>query len=292
METAAAPPAATCPECRAPRKLGARFCGSCGARFPAERVKLKPVAISVLVVAVVAALAAGYLDLRGNIASEADERPSEFAELRTKLAALDSEVEALSSQTGALSSEFGEARRKQEAGLAPLANEVLRSVFTLETLFGGGSGWAAWVEDGSTFVVTAHHVVEGFDRVKVRWKTSTWTGLVIRIDEVNDVALVRVGKEIAPALWPDPTKVVAPMPGDELLLIGSPYGLEGTVTTGIVSRVTYNRIQTDAAANPGNSGGPAVDVTGDVVGIVVAGGGQNLNFAVPIQRLCVKLRRC
>ena len=67
-----------------------------------------------------------------------------------------------------------------------------------------------------------------------------------------------------------------PEPGSTVVLVGSLYGLEGTVTTGVVSRVTYNSIQTDAAANPGNSGGPAVDAKGRVVGILVAGGGENL----------------
>ena len=74
--------------------------------------------------------------------------------------------------------------------------------------------------------------------------------------------------------------------------LGSPYGLEGAVTEGVVSRITYNSIQTDAAANPGNSGGPAVDREGQVVGVLLAGGGENLNFAVPIQRACVTLRTC
>jgi serine protease Do len=64
------------------------------------------------------------------------------------------------------------------------------------------------------------------------------------------------------------------------------------VTTGVISRITYNRIQADAAANPGNSGGPAVDKDGHVVGILLAGGGENVNFAVPIDRACVSIRRC
>jgi S1-C subfamily serine protease len=51
-------------------------------------------------------------------------------------------------------------------------------------------------------------------------------------------------------------------------------------------------IQTDAAANPGNSGGPAVDRKGRVVGVLVSGGGENINFAVPIRRLCGSLRDC
>jgi S1-C subfamily serine protease len=85
---------------------------------------------------------------------------------------------------------------------------------------------------------------------------------------------------------------VKPAAGDQLILIGSPFGLSGTVTTGIVSRVTKRLIQTDAAANPGNSGGPAIDRRGRIVGVLVAGGGQNINFAVRIDRACVKLREC
>src|SRR4029453_3693945 len=93
----------------------------------------------------------------------------------------------------------------------------------------------------------------------------------------------------SPPLW-QRARRGSPKTGDQLLLVGSPYGLGGTVTTGIVSRVTRQAVQTDAAANPGNSGGPAVDRKGRVVGVLVAGGGQNVNFAIPIARVCAKLR--
>jgi S1-C subfamily serine protease len=56
--------------------------------------------------------------------------------------------------------------------------------------------------------------------------------------------------------------------------------------------VTPKLVQTDAAANPGNSGGPAVDKQGRVVGVLVAGGGENINFAIRIDRMCAKLRSC
>ena len=72
----------------------------------------------------------------------------------------------------------------------------------------------------------------------------------------------------------------------------SPYGLYGTVSTGIVGRVTPRAIQTDAAANPGNSGGPALDKQGHVVGVLVSGGGENINFAIPTSLACVSLRNC
>jgi serine protease Do len=77
-----------------------------------------------------------------------------------------------------------------------------------------------------------------------------------------------------------------------VLLIGSPFGLSGTVTTGVVSRVTRQAIQTDAAANPGNSGGPALDKAGHIVGVLVSGGGENINFAIRVELACVQLRAC
>jgi S1-C subfamily serine protease len=95
----------------------------------------------------------------------------------------------------------------------------------------------------------------------------------------------------AEPLWQDPLRN-RPRPGDQLLLVGSPFGLGGTVTTGVVSAIRPSLIQTDAAANPGNSGGPAVDADGRVVGVLVGGGGENVNFAVPIRQLCATLRPC
>ena len=87
--------------------------------------------------------------------------------------------------------------------------------------------------------------------------------------------------------------MIREVPADQVVLVGSPFGLGGTVTTGVISRVNKKVIQTDAAANPGNSGGPLVDLKdGRVVGVLVAGGGENINFAVPIGRACVALRQC
>ncbi len=140
--------------------------------------------------------------------------------------------------------------------------------------------------------MTAHHVVEGSKIVKLRRKERTWTAEVVRLDPVNDLALIKVRKNVGPSLWAESQEVTSPIAGDEVIVVGSPYGLEGSVTTGIVSRVSYNRIQTDAAANPGNSGGPVVNAAGDVVGILVSGGGENVNFAIPIQRACVTIRSC
>ena len=229
-----------------------------------------------------------------NSSNERDERAQADRTLESDVGVLEKRLRALEQANATISQQLAEQEKTSKAGIRPIANRVLASVFTVEGFDGSGSGWAAWSDAGSTYIVTAQHVVGDFNGVpvKVRRGARTWTGRVVKIDRVNDLALIRVRAEIGKPLWPDPTQQPSPAVGDELILIGSPYGLEGTVTTGVVSRITHNRIQTDAAANPGNSGGPAVDQDGYVVGVLLSGGGENLNFALPIQRLCVSLRSC
>ena len=184
--------------------------------------------------------------------------------------------------------------RLKDAGQAPLAARILKSVFTVETSDGLGAGFAGWVEDGKLYVVTAAHVVSEIgEQVNLERNNGSWAAEVVGMDNGRDLAVLRVsGRPVGSApLWQKPLRN-RPRPGDELLLVGSPYGLGGTVTSGVVSAVRPNRIQTDAAANPGNSGGPAVDRHGRVVGVLVSGGGENLNFAVPIRQLCASLRDC
>lgn len=112
------------------------------------------------------------------------------------------------------------------------------------------------------------------------------------MDSTNDLATVRVSRQIGRALWQEPVTTL-PRVGATLVLFGSPLGYEGTLTRGVVSRVAYDEIQTDAPANPGSSGGPALTEDGRVVGVVVSGyEGRDINFLVPIRRVCVNLRSC
>jgi S1-C subfamily serine protease len=136
-------------------------------------------------------------------------------------------------------------------------------------------------------------VEDATTNVTLERKGGSWRGEISAIDHANDLALVRVEGRPAGAepLWQS-ARTTPPTVGDQLLLVGSPFGLAGTVTTGIVSRVSTKVVQTDAAANPGNSGGPALDKHGNVVGVLVSGGGENINFAIRIDRVCVKLRDC
>jgi S1-C subfamily serine protease len=184
--------------------------------------------------------------------------------------------------------------RARSGSIAPLAARTLRSVFTVETDTKIGSAFLAWTNANGSYFLTANHVVAGSgEYVDITRKGGEWTAEVIGRDPKNDLALLRASGRPANAkpLWQKATRPL-PKTGQELVLIGSPFGLGGTVTTGIISRVGGKEIQTDAAANPGNSGGPAIDRGGHVVGILVAGGGENINFAVRIERACIHLRHC
>lgn len=183
---------------------------------------------------------------------------------------------------------------ERELRVGPIASRALKSVFTVSAGSHFGTAFVAWRGVDGTYLITAAHVVAGHDGpVTLARKRGEWEGEIVRRDRKNDLALLRVeGRpDGAPPLWQKPLRA-KPRTGEQLLLVGSPYGLSGTVTTGIVSRVTRRMIQTDAAANPGNSGGPVVNRKGRLVGVLLAGGGENINFAIRIERACKALRGC
>ena len=222
---------------------------------------------------------------------------AERAARHAEVAGLNRRLRALETRDATLSSRVGSAERtlkRRDAGIAPLAKRVLRSVFTVETDAGLGTGFVGWRDADGVYVITADHVVKDASTgVTLSRSGQSWQGDVNAEDAANDLAVIRLsGHPVgADPLWQTPRRG-APTVGDQLLLVGSPFGLSGTVTTGVVSRVTTKLVQTDAAANPGNSGGPAVDKQGHVVGVLVAGGGENINFAIRIDRMCAKLRTC
>ena len=144
------------------------------------------------------------------------------------------------------------------------------------------------------YVVTNNHVVEGADEVIVKMRDgSEHEAKIVGTDPKLDVALIKFkGKHLKAVTLGDSNKLRV---GDWVVAIGNPFGLEQTVTAGIVSakgRVIGSGpyddfIQTDAAINPGNSGGPLFNVRGEVVGINTAiysrsGGNNGIGFAIPI----------
>jgi S1-C subfamily serine protease len=166
---------------------------------------------------------------------------------------------------------------------------------------GGTATGSGFLIDTEGHVVTNNHVVAEADKVEVKLGASdkTYDAEVIGTDPATDVALLKVDApagSLHPLALGDSSKVEV---GEPVVAIGNPFGLDRTVTAGIVSAIQRqieapngfsisHVIQTDAAINPGNSGGPLIDSQGQVIGInsqIQTGGGQGnvgIGFAVPI----------
>ncbi len=158
---------------------------------------------------------------------------------------------------------------------------------------GMGSGF---VIDPSGIILTANHVVANADSVTVKLHDGrVYTATEIKTDPRTDVAIVRIQPEAKLPSIPMGDSDAIEI-GDWVLAIGSPFGLDATVTSGIISAKgrggmkiadREDFLQTDAAINPGNSGGPLINLMGEVVGINTAistrsGGYDGVGFAVPI----------
>ena len=161
---------------------------------------------------------------------------------------------------------------------------------------------SAFFIDSSGLLITNYHVIasevdpkyKGYSRLYVRMGDSTSPRIPARVigwDKALDLALIKT--EMTPEYVFSVVDSVIPNVGDTVLAIGSPVGLEKTVTSGIVSALSRRFLQIgdvyqiDAAVNSGNSGGPVIDSDGRLVGVVFAGIDQfpGLNFAIPAERL-------
>jgi len=203
-----------------------------------------------------------------------------------------------------------------QASSAPLSvNQVYRRAYrgvveitvtepaTSATPFGGSGGTqqaqgSGWVYDSDGHIVTNDHVVDGATSIKVRFSDGkTYSATTVGTDRSTDLAVIKVdapSSELHPLTVGDSTQLQV---GDGVVAIGSPFGLEETVTSGIVSALhraiqgqtnfTINdSIQTDAAINHGNSGGPLLNTQGQVVGVNAqiksdSGGNEGVGFSIP-----------
>jgi S1-C subfamily serine protease len=173
-------------------------------------------------------------------------------------------------------------------------NELPFSLFGTPQLRGQGSGF---IVDKEGHILTNYHVIDGASEVNVTLHDGeTVSAQVVGTDRENDLALLKVdaGKvsSISPLPWGDSDKV---KPGQMAIALGSPFGLEGSITVGVISglgralsgtqeRPITNMLQTDAAINPGNSGGPLLDSRGEVIGIntAIEASSSGIGFAIPI----------
>lgn len=205
-------------------------------------------------------------------------------------------------------SEVDAAIDREPGSVSDIAARVTPAVVSIEVRVGqsGATGSGVVIEADDGYIVTNNHVVsgaDGIDGAEIRAVFSDGSGSAARIvgrDPASDIAVLKVEKPgLVPAALGKSENVVV---GDPVVAIGSPLGLAGTVTTGIVSALerpvrlagegsdtnaVISAVQTDAPINPGNSGGALVDATGAVIGIntaiaSVGGGSVGLGFAISI----------
>ena len=148
--------------------------------------------------------------------------------------------------------------------------------------------------DSNGYILTNYHVIENLDRILVKLSDGKeYFAKVLGYDSYTDLAALKIST-LRRLPEPDFGESKALSVGDWIMAIGNPYGLEGTVTVGVISGIGRtdlgishfeNFIQTDASINPGNSGGPLINLDGQIVGIntAVAAIGSGVSFAIPVE---------
>jgi len=260
------------------------------------------VAALVLILLVLAVYAGYFIGTTFNKPEAQD-----VSQLVNRIGVLEGQVSSLQSQVAALQQGNGSAIPPQ--GMDQLYKQVKDSIVTVKGLIGEtnifgqttysevlGSGFVVNLT-GAPLVVTNFHVVDGMVNGSVAFTTGeAFPFQVLGTDKYSDLAVLSVQ---APSDFLKPLQVVSSQTlsvGDTVVAIGNPYGLQSSMTTGIVSQLgraiqtetagnylIANVIQISTPINPGNSGGPLIDDMGRVVGITTAllSGSQNIGFAIP-----------
>lgn len=191
---------------------------------------------------------------------------------------------------------------EQLTDFAATINKSMVTVYCGNSL---GSGWTSTVtinQDAiaagyKTYIITNHHVIEectystSSRYIEVRQGGVRYPAYVWSWDRENDLAGLHTTADLPKLQW---NRVPRPLPGQWVAAFGSPFGLSGSITTGIVSFVGDNQLTSTAPINPGNSGGPLVDNKGRVVGTNTATivGSNGFGIVVGTPALCDKIVRC
>lgn len=175
---------------------------------------------------------------------------------------------------------------RPELSIADIYDAALPSVVFIETSIGTGSGFFV----SGTDIVTNYHVVTSDQTVRVLLSDGRgFDARVVKTDEHADLALLRVSQPAR--VQPLGLRMGAPRIGEQVLIIGAPRNLPGTLTGGLISQLRrfdgVGVVQTDAAINPGNSGGPLLDRRGQVVGVVsrIRKDSEALGFAIAAEEI-------
>lgn len=224
----------------------------------------------------------------------------QVSSLRTQLTNDRLRIRALQGSLDVLEEDVATAERRLPPNVPALVSKIQDSIVTVHVGGGVGSGFAVDLDKSPGYcsvVVTAAHVVEaatfiGGPGISVSQGGSVYDAELFNWDFRNDLALIDVAECLQPLPWAVDSGH-QPRVGEFVAAVGSPFGLEGTTTVGIISKLYEDLVQTDAAMNPGNSGGPLINRFGEVVGVnSFKLSGENVNFASRIENACAYLVRC
>jgi len=209
---------------------------------------------------------------------------TKFNDLTTSVVEAKNDLKDLGAQVGTIDEEFDLLKAETSADFSGIIEDAIRGVVTIRTDISQGTGF---IVDETGYVVTNAHVMEGAKAAAVlTYEGDSHSVSLIGKNDLMDIALLKIDGDFEYLSFGNSDKVDL---GENVIAIGNPLGLQFSVTEGIISAV--NRpglndleiyIQTDAALNPGNSGGPLIDKSGKVIGLnnFKVGGGESLGFAL------------
>ncbi len=239
------------------------------------------IASSVFIYLILAKQEYDYNQLDGKIDELQADTQSKINDLSSSISEAN---KALDIKVGSLSSELSSLKASASADFSGIIEEVVTGVVTIKTDVSQGTGFLI-TDDG--YVVTNYHVMQNAKAATIVTSDSQNHQVTfIGYDTNLDIALLKISGNYDSLRLADSDDVQV---GEKVIAIGNPLGLQFSVSEGIVSAVHREGannleayIQTDAALNPGNSGGPLIDTSGKVIGInnFKIGGGENLGFAL------------
>lgn len=232
---------------------------------------------------------AGDAQLSREITSLQTDTQSKLNELTESVLKTESELKSLGSQIGSIDEEITNLKTSTSADFSSVIGDAIKSVVTIktQTLQGGFQG-SGFIIANNGYIVTNAHVMEGaIAAAIITYDGKTHSVMKIGEDAVMDIILLNISDTGYPPLVLENSDNL--QIGQKVIAIGNPLGLQFSVTEGIISAVDREGangikayIQTDAALNPGNSGGPLIGTNGKAVGInnFKIGGSENIGFAL------------
>ncbi len=225
-----------------------------------------------------------YNNLENEIKNVQADTQNKLNQITTNVMETQDDLNSLNSQIGSISEQFSELKASAGEDFSGIIEKAVKGVVTIRTDIGQGTGFII-SKDG--YVVTNAHVLSGGSQVQaITYKQDIINAQLIGYDTIYDVALLKIPGDQEALILADSNDIQV---GEKVIAIGNPLGLQFSVSQGIVSGIhrigpngLESYIQTDAALNPGNSGGPLINKQGKAIGInnFKIGTGESLGFAL------------